>query len=146
MNHTPLKLGTQPPVSGTSSGAVESEPVRKIDSVEIQEVVEHSIKDPQVSAHVEAREEVPNIVPDLARQGVRTDAAVKFPTYHTVKLPLSQNKIPPAMKQPVHESVRWLGTLSYYIMEQTKYKFTKSHESAYRFLRRILSREMGRFD
>jgi len=126
-------------------GGVESEPVRTIEPVEIKKTVEHKITDEQVKPHIETHPEIPNISEDLKKQGVRSDSPTQFPTYKTVKLPMSQKKIPSAMKQPPFESIRWLGTLSYYIMEQSKYRFTKTHESVFGFLKKIVSREFGKF-
>ncbi len=141
-NSTPLKIANY---SASSHSSAEAEPVRRQEMVSLSEVVEHKIEDSQVKQYVEEKPDVPNIAPDIAKAGVRSDAAVKFPNYHTVKLPMSQNKIPTAMKQPVHESVRWLGTLSFYIMEQTKHQFSKTHEGVLKFMKRVLNREIGRF-
>ncbi len=139
-NSTPINTAV------IASHAVESEPLRKQEVAIVHEVVEHKISDESLKKHIEEKPEVPNIAPDIAQAGVVSNASTSFPAYHTVKLPLSQKKIPTAIKMPVHESIRWLGTLSMYIMESTKHQFNKSHESAFRFMKRILDRELGRFN
>lgn len=153
--HTPLahsvqqknqKPQKQPPAS--SRPTPESEPARSVSSeknshVEVGVVREQTVpKD--VAPHVEVRPDTPEISADVEKQ-VKDSSHTQFPAYQTVKLPLKQDAIPGAMKQPLYESIRWLGTLSYYIMAQTKYRFTQTHENVLQFMKRIVSREFGKF-
>jgi hypothetical protein len=41
-----------------------------------------------------------------------------FSYYQTVNLPLADDKILPALHQPITSSLRWLATLAFYILKK----------------------------
>lgn len=122
----------------------ESEPFapRKQELI-VQEVVEHEVKDTQVTPHVEVRKDVPEIPPDLKKVGITTSASSSFQTQQTIKLPLTEDKLPTALKSPLSESIRWLGELTFYLLEQTHGKVKTVHRSYRQKIERFINKYFG---
>lgn len=135
---------TPPTNHVVGSPTKESEPFapRKQELV-VQEVVEHEVKDTQVTPHVEVRKDVPEIPPDLKKVGITTSASSSFQTQQSIKLPLTEEKLPSALKSPLNESIRWLGELTYYLIEQTHGKVKIVHRSSMQKIERFINKYFG---
>lgn len=124
-NYTPLDDLANGQSSSAASGLSyhkESEPLaparESVDLSEVQEVVEHEPQDEEVKEFVEVKKDVPEIPEEVKKAGVESTAAVQFPSYQTIQLPLSDDKVIVGQKAPLTSSLRWLSTLAMFILWQ----------------------------
>lgn len=148
-NHTPIHhlvpQHNNKPADQPVSRHAESEPFAPSKNhVEIQKVVEHEVSDKQVQPHVEVRKDVPEIPPDLQQMGITTNAASQFPAYQKMSLPLDEEKLPVALKSPLSESIRWLGELTLYLIEQSRGTVSTAHKNILKNFIRMIGRDFGK--
>lgn len=111
-NYTPIEpISTSPEVEPISSP--ESSP-----ELEIQEVVEHKIKDEEVKKHVSSRKETIEVSQDLSGLGAQPLPPTEFQSYQTVKLPISDVEVEEGLKKPVNSSWRWLSEFCMFLLHQ----------------------------
>jgi hypothetical protein len=93
----------------------ENEPIIRKET-KIEEVVE--IEPPkETTPYLQPRQEIVKLPPELKRLGLREIPSTKFPTTKTLTLPLSDEKIITGLHAPVTSSLRWLATLSEYLLK-----------------------------
>lgn len=114
--------------SGFVSKGKETEPYNSPshEFEEMKEVVEHE-PDEEVKNHVEVRKEAVEISEDLKKMGVQGTSPITFPSYQTIKLPLSDEKIITGLHAPFSSSIRWLATLAVYILRQSHITLKQVH-------------------
>jgi hypothetical protein len=101
------------------------------DHVEIHEVAEHE-PEPEVKPYVEPRPEKVEIPQDVEEQGVESTGHSNFPTYNSVKLPISDEKVLQGLKTPISSSVRWLAEFCLFILRKAHIKLKTAHGKAVR--------------
>lgn len=144
-NHTSINHILAPNNQHQQSRPVESEPFSPSkDTVEVHEVVEHEVQDKQVQPHIEVRKDVPEIPPDLKNLGVTTTATSSFSTYQSLKLPLNEEKLPVALKAPLSDSIRWLGELTQYLINQSHGAIKKAHKNFMENFIRLIGKDFGK--
>lgn len=127
------------------SRPAESEPLSPSkNNIEVQQVVEHTITDPQVQPHVEVRKDIPMIPPDLKNMGITTTASTSFPAYQSLKLPLDEKKLPTALHSPMSESIRWLGEFTQYLIYQSKGTMQTAHKNIIANFIRLVGKDFGK--
>lgn len=101
------------------------------DHVEIHEVVEHE-PEPEVKPYVEPRQEQVVIPQDVADAGVVSTGHTQFPTYNSVKLPISDDKVMAGLKNPLSSSIRWLSEFCIFLLRRAHIKLKTAHGKAVR--------------
>ncbi|MGB9883414.1 MAG: hypothetical protein ACPLRN_02770 [Microgenomates group bacterium] len=94
----------------------EIEPISR-EKIEVKEVVEHKV-DEEVKPYVSVRHETIELPPDLKKLGLQSVTSSQFSSYQTIKLPLSDEKIIMGLHAPITSSLRWLATLSFYLLQK----------------------------
>lgn len=112
----------------------EAEPIAA-EKFEIKEVVEHE-PDEEIEKFISPRAETIELPPDLKKLGLQSVSHSKFPSYKNIKLPLSDEKIIVGQKAPIASSLRWLATLSLYILGQAHLGLKVVHGHVIRVLKR----------
>jgi len=94
----------------------EAEPIiTRQQEINIQEAVEYEPKEeskPTVTFHQETIE----LTQDLKSAGLQNVDSSKFPSYQSIKLPISDEKIIIGSKAPIYTSFRWFSELAKYIL------------------------------
>ncbi len=101
------------------------------DHVEIHEVVEHEPA-PEVKPYVEHRPEKVDVPQDLTDAGVQATETTNFPTYNSVKLPISDDRVMQGLKNPISSSLRWLAEFCVYLLRRAHIKLKLAHGKAFR--------------
>jgi hypothetical protein len=112
----------------------EAEPIPKKE-IEFKEVKEKEVEE-EVRPHIVKREETIKLPPEIQKLGLKPVSTTQFPQYQAVKLPLSDDKIISALHAPVSSSLRWLATLSLYLLQQAHLSLKVVHGRVVRVLRR----------
>lgn len=128
-----VKSMTQPSAQGALSGK-EVEPVIKkreavgiaVDDAAVHEVVEHEVE-PRLKPYIKPRKEIPTVSPDIAKLGVASTASTSFPSYKSVNLPLSDDRVFQGLHAPVTTSLRWLAELCLYLLKQAHLTLKNIH-------------------
>lgn len=145
INHLIKNQPSHKTTPGSFSASKESEPfAAKQTEVIVQEVIEHEVQDPQVTMHVDIRKDVPTIAPDLKKIGVSTQANSSFQSNKSLKLPLEEKKLPVALQAPLTDSLRWLGELTLYIIDQSHGTIKTAHQSIIKNFIRLVKKDLGR--
>lgn len=120
-NFTSIDYLLKPAQQISSGSSKESAPTltRHPENFHIQEVVEHKINDEEVQGHVLERKESIDVPPDLQAIGVQPVSQPTFPTYQSVSLPLSDDKVYAGLHAPINSSLRWLSEVCAYILRHT---------------------------
>lgn len=147
-NHTPLRLRqSADPQSkplddqSLSNGRPkEAEPLARsaesVDLAEVREVVEHEPQDEEVKQFVEVKKETPDIPLDVKQAGVQASGTTQFPSYQSIALPLSDDKILVGQNAPITSSLRWLSTLAQFILSQAHLTIKLVHGKATRVFKK----------
>lgn len=113
----------------------EAEPVPfSSEKIEIQEVVEHQ-PPKEVKPHLQVRQETIKLPPDLKKIGLQPVSSTKFPSYQTVVLPISDDKIVQGLHAPIYSSLRWLATLAMYLLKKAHLTLKVIHGHVVRVLK-----------
>lgn len=123
-NQTPHTQKTQP-VSFHPKG-IETVPEHGLtpssehsEHMEIQEHVEHKIKDPEVQKHVQEKPQNVQVPKDLTKMGVKPVTKTgKFSHLQNVKIPIADEKVLAGKNAPITSSIRWLSELATYILRK----------------------------
>lgn len=95
----------------------EVEPIPYPPEIEIKEVKESTIEE-EIKPFVSYKKETIELPPDLKTLGIQSTSTTTFPTYQTIKLPISDAKIVQGLHAPINSSLRWLATLAIYLLKQ----------------------------
>lgn len=141
LNYTPLQEHTPKKYTPDHAVPKEAEPLSmsretSADEAEIQEVVEHTQTDTEVKEFVEVKKETPEIPVEVQKAGVEVTASTQFPSYQSIKLPLSDDQILIGQKAPITSSLRWLATLASFMLSQAHITLTLVQGKATRVLKR----------
>jgi hypothetical protein len=101
------------------------------DHIEVHEVAEHQ-PEPEVKPYVEPRPEKVELPQEVVDEGVESTGHTQFPTYNSVKLPISDDKVLQGLKNPMTSSVRWLAEFCLYILDKAHIKLKTAHGKAVR--------------
>jgi hypothetical protein len=115
----------------------EAEPFapRQVENYQIQEVVEH--EPPQeVKDHVDVRKETVKLSDDLKKMGIQAVDTTKFPSFQSIKLPISDEKVYNGLHAPVYSSLRWLATFALYLLQQSHVTLKQVHGKVIRIIKR----------
>jgi len=115
-NFTPLDKSINKPVSLPVSFPKEVEPA-PIKEIEIKEVVEHELEK-ELHPYIQKRAETIKLPPDLKKIGLQSSSTTQFPSYQSVKIPISDDRVISGLHAPITSSLRWLATLALYILRQ----------------------------
>ena len=99
--------------------------------VEIHEVAEHE-PEAEVKPYVEPRPEKIELPEDVSSQGVELTGHTQFPTYNSVKLPITDEQIVVGLKDPISSSVRWLSEFCLFLLRRAHIKLKTAHGKAVR--------------
>jgi len=135
-NYTPIddliKKHQQP---AAISKPKEAEPiVSSSEKIIIKEAVEHQPKK-EVKPYVKVRKETIELPPDLKKMGLRAASSTKFPSYQTVVLPISDDKVLQGLHAPIYSSLRWLATLAWYLLKKAHLTLKVVHGHVVRVLK-----------
>lgn len=84
---------------------------------DVKIVVEHKDLDQEIKPHLEIREEVVEVPPDLQEMGIQATPTMQFETQqHQTLIPDQQ--IIKGLHQPPTSSFRWLAELALYILKR----------------------------
>jgi len=72
----------------------------------------------EVEPYIKKRRETIKLPPDIQKIGLKPVTTIDFPEYQDVKLPLDDDKIIAGLHAPISSSLRWLATLSLYILKK----------------------------
>lgn len=89
----------------------------KLEKIEVKEAVEHE-EEKEVKPYIQPRRETIKLPPDLKKMGLQTTSSTKFPSYQTVVLPISDDKVLQGLHAPIYSSLRWLATLALYLLQK----------------------------
>jgi len=95
-------------------------------SFEIHEVVEHE-PDKEVQEYVEHRKDVVEVSPDLQEIGVTANTATSYPSYKSLKLPISDEKVMVGLKAPISSGLRWLAEFCIFLLKQVHVNLKVAH-------------------
>lgn len=101
----------------------------------IKEAVEHE-PEPGVGSYVQSRKETIKLPPDLKKMGLQAIPTTKFPSYRTVSLPISDDKVLKGLHAPIYSSLRWLATLAMYLLAQAHLTLKTIHGRVVRVIKR----------
>ncbi|MBI3620403.1 hypothetical protein HY214_04670 [Candidatus Roizmanbacteria bacterium] len=136
-NYTPidhlLKKQRRTPLGSPAKEMAPKSP--RSESFTIQEVIEHEPEE-TVKPYVQARPETIKVTPELQTAGVQPAATIQFPTYGNMKLPLADEKVLTGLHAPLTSSIRWLATLTVYILKLAHLKLRKIHGKVMRVVSR----------
>jgi hypothetical protein len=123
---------SQPPISKPK----EAEPASpKSEKIEFKETVEHKLEK-QVTPYVQVRKETIELPPDLKKMGLQSSSSTNFPSYQTVVLPISDDKVYQGLHAPISSSLRWLATLAIYLLRKAHLTLKVIHGHVIRVMRR----------
>ncbi len=143
-NYTPIDDLTKKlkgPSIHSSSYAKETEPPLKkreaightVEKSEIHEVIEHQVDD-EVKPYVSVRKETIELPADLKKIGVHEVVETKFPSYQTVTLPLSDDKVYQGLHEPISSSLRWFAELCLYLLKRSHLTLKNIHGKVIRMV------------
>ena len=113
----------------------ESEPVVPVkENYEIKEITEHKVEE-EMKPFVQTRSDIIEIPPDLQKMGLQAVTTTQFPSWQTIKTPLSDDKIITGLHAPITSSLRWLAEFARYILFQAHLGLKSIHVKAIRILR-----------
>jgi len=122
---------SQPPISKPK----EAEPASpKSEKIEFKETVEHKLEK-QVTPYIQVRKETIELPPDLKKMGLQTSSSTNFPSYQAVVLPISDDKVLQGLHAPIYSSLRWLATLSWYLLKKAHLTLKVVHGHAVRIIK-----------
>jgi len=136
-NYTPINdLIGRKKHHGVSTGLTkETEPAVTIEEkYEIKESVEYKPEE-EVGAYVQPRKETIELPPDLKKMGVQSASSTNFPSYQAVVLPISDDKVLQGLHAPIYSSLRWLATLSWYLLKKAHLTLKVVHGHAVRIIK-----------
>jgi len=84
---------------------------------EVKESVEYEPEE-EVRVYIQPRKETIKLPPDLKKMGVQAASSTNFPSYQTVVLPISDDKVLQGLHAPISSSLRWLATLAWYLLRK----------------------------
>lgn len=121
-----------------SSSFKEGEPIGKMAEpekpIEIKEVVEHQ-PEQEVRPHIQIRSETIEVPPDLKKLGLQPVSNTKFPSYKSLVLPISDEKIIEGLHAPIYSSLRWLATFAMYLLKKAHLTLKVVHGHVVRVLK-----------
>lgn len=116
--------------------AKEAEPALSLqEKFEIKESIEYE-PEKEVKPFVRPRKETIELPPDLRQIGLQSTSSTKFPSYQTVVLPISDDKVLQGLHAPIYSSFRWLATLAMYILQKAHLTLKTIHGHVVRVIRR----------
>lgn len=101
------------------------------DHVEIHEVVEHQ-PEPEVQPYVEPRPEKVQVPQDLQDVGVESTGSTQFPSYNSIKLPISDDRVLQGLHRPISSSLRWLAEFCLHLLKKAHIRLRMAHGKAVR--------------
>jgi hypothetical protein len=110
-------------------------PLPKSEKIELRETVEYEPAK-EVGSYIQPRKEIIELPPDLQKIGLQTTSSTKFPSYQTVALPISDDKILQGLHAPIYSSLRWLATLCLYLLRKAHLALKVVHGHVIRVIRR----------
>lgn len=106
----------------------EIEPVvAREEQKDIRVIVEHKDLDQEIKPHLEVREEVVEVPPDLQTMGVQATPTTQFQTQQQVQTLIPDEDIIKGLHQPPTSSFRWLAELAIYILKTMHLTLKKVH-------------------
>lgn len=133
-NFTPLDKPVSKLVSPPVSLPKETEPT-PIKDIEIKEVVEHELEK-ELHPYIQKRSETIKLPPDLKKIGLQSSSTTQFPSYQSVKIPISDDRVIFGLNAPITSSLRWLATLALYILKQAHLSLKVVHGHVVRILKK----------
>ena len=113
----------------------ESEPIARIsENTTIKEVGEHQI-DKEVKPFITVKSESIKLPPDLKKLGLVAKETTQYPSYTNIKTPLADDKVLPGLHAPLNSSMRWLATLTMYILARAHITLKKVHGHVVRVIK-----------
>ena len=113
-----------------------SESTPLVETNEVQEVVEHTVGDDEVTDTIEVRKENIDVSEELEQTGVKAVTSTKFPSYQNVKLPISDDRVIVGLKSPLNTSLRWLATYALYLLWQAHLQLKVVHGKVVRVMQK----------
>ncbi|HLL61257.1 MAG TPA: hypothetical protein VK338_06060 [Candidatus Nitrosocosmicus sp.] len=151
-NHTPIhylinstaidinSIPNQEPIAQqVSSPSKESAPIinKPTEVIQMHEVVEHKIEDPEVHPHVEVRPHTVQVPEELQNIGVQQTATPSaFQSVQTITLPISDEKVYKGLHEPVYSSIRWLSEFCVYLLAHAHTSIKSVHGKITRVTKR----------
>lgn len=127
-NYTPLDLSLINKKAYTPPPTKEVELPRSTEEQkDVKVVVEHKDLDREVQPHVQVREEVMEVPPDLQQMDVQATPTTQFETQRQVETLIPDEEIVKGLHQPVTSSFRWLAELALYILKHAHIILKKVH-------------------
>lgn len=124
------------------SYAKETEPIVKkreavgnaVEQSTLNEVVEHE-PPKEVVPFVTVRKETIELPPDLKKMGLRPATATSFPSYQSVALPLSDEKVYQGLQAPITSSFRWFAELCLFLLKRAHLTLINIHGKIVRVIK-----------
>lgn len=114
----------------------EMEPsISKEEQRDIRIIVEHKDLDQEIQPHVQVRQEVIEVPPDLQKMGVQATPTTHFQTQQKVQSLIPDEEIVEGLKQPTTSSFRWLAELALYILKHAHITLKNVHGKIVRIIR-----------
>lgn len=144
-NYTPIddlvKKHTQLTGYG-GSYARETEPIVKkreavgnaFEQAPLNEVVEQE-PSPDVAPYVTVRKETIELPPDLKKMGLKPATATSFPSYQSVALPLTDDKVYVGLQEPINSSFRWFAELCLFLLKRAHLTLINIHGKVIRVIK-----------
>ncbi len=135
-NYTPIEdLIKQHKRQRVVSKPKEAEPILSApEEYEIKEIVEHK-PEKEARPFIYPRRETIELPPNLKKMGLQVVTSTKFPSYQTVVLPISDDKVLQGLHAPIYSSLRWLATLAWYILQKAHLTLKIIHGHVVRVVR-----------
>lgn len=141
-NYTPIndlikKYKAAASFSKVSAGmAKEAGPALSLqEKYEIKEPVEYEPEE-EVKPYIRPRRETIKLPPDLKKMGLQAASSTKFPSYQTIALPISDDKVLQGLHEPIYSSWRWLATLAMYLLQRAHLTLKIIHGHVVRVIKR----------
>ena len=85
---------------------------------------------------VQVRPETVKLPSDLKQVGVLANNLSRFSTFQNIKTPLADDKVLTGLHAPITSSLRWLATLTMYILRQAHVGLKEIHGKTVRVIKR----------
>jgi len=108
-----------------------SPPDTHAEHVEVHEVVEHE-PESDVKPYVEPHPDKIKISQELVDVGVQSTGHTQFPSYNSVKLPISDDRVLQGLGNPISSSLRWLAEVCIFLLRRAHIRLLKAHGKAVR--------------